>query len=198
MIVRVMNKMKRLWITGYRSYELGVFSEQSPKFKVLEFVLKEQLAQFIDRGYSWFITGAQLGIEQWSVFVAAQLKVKFPHTFQIAVMLPFLHLGQHWNSHNQLQMRKVIQLADFSRSVSNFPYQTPTQLFNYQDFMLAHTDAALLIYDPAYPGKTKYDYREIKRYANTHHYPITLLTMDDLQDAANEYELIYREKHYRG
>ena len=189
--------MKRLWITGYRSYELGVFSKHDPKFKVLEYVLKEQLTQFINRGYSWLITGAQLGIEQWSVFAASQLKKQFPNTFQIAVMLPFYHLDQHWNSHNQLQMHRTIQLADFSRAVSDKSYQSPVQLFNYQDFMLAHTDAALLIYDPDYPGKTKYDYHQIKRYAQYHHYPVTLLTMDDLQDSANEYELIYKEKHYK-
>lgn len=187
--------MKRLWVTGYRSYELGVFKDDDPKVKIIKSVLKDQISQAVINGFTWFITGAQLGVEQWFVDVASKLKKKYTHEYQIAVMLPFTNFGQHWNDRNQLRMKQTIKRADFSRPVNNSDYSSPQQLFNYQNFMLTHTDAALLIYDPEYPGKTKYDYAQIQRYAKRHNYPVTTITMDDLQDAANEYEIVYRENH---
>ena len=32
--------MSRLWLTGYRSYELGVFGNEDPKLKVIQYALK--------------------------------------------------------------------------------------------------------------------------------------------------------------
>ena len=47
---------KRLWITGYRAYELNVFGAQDPKLKVLKTSLKNTLTQFLDEGLNWLIT----------------------------------------------------------------------------------------------------------------------------------------------
>ena len=33
--------MKRLWITGYRSYELNIFKDDDPKVQVIKKVLKK-------------------------------------------------------------------------------------------------------------------------------------------------------------
>ena len=190
--------MKRLWITGYRSYELGVFSENDPKVKVIKSALKDQISQKVADGYRWLITGAQLGTEQWSVAVGHQLKKSFHNSFKIAVMRPFLNLGQNWNASNKLRLIQTIHRADFSRSVSNSGYQSPQQLINYQCFMLDHTEGALLIYDPDHPGKTKYAYRSIQNYQRRHRYTLTMVDFDDLQDVANEYEEIYEEKRNHG
>lgn len=56
---------KRLWVTGYRAYELNVFGSNDPKLKVLKTSLKNTLMQFLDEGLEWLITGGQLGVEQW-------------------------------------------------------------------------------------------------------------------------------------
>ncbi len=164
---------------------------------IIKSVLKDQITQAILNGYDWLITGAQLGVEQWSVSVADRLKQTYRNRYQIAVMRPFLNFGQRWNSKNQHRMIKTIHRADFSGTVSSTDYQSPRQLFAYQHFMLAHTDGALMIYDPDYPGQSKYDYRAIKRIRRIKTYPITLVTMDDLQEAANEYEINYEEKRRR-
>lgn len=66
--------MKRLWVSGYRSYELGVFGETDEKLKVIKYSLKKQLTQYLDDGLEWVITGGQMGIEQWSLQVAIELK----------------------------------------------------------------------------------------------------------------------------
>lgn len=31
--------MKRLWVTGYRSYELSIFSDKDPKLTVIKYTL---------------------------------------------------------------------------------------------------------------------------------------------------------------
>ena len=55
--------------------------------------------------------------------------------------------------------------------------------------MVEHTDRCLLIYDPQYPGKSQYDFKYVKRYIEQEKtdYQLTLISMDELQDQANEY-----------
>ena len=65
------------------------------------------------------------------------------------------------------------------------------QLKNYQNFMLDHTDQAMLIYDPEHEGKTKYDYEMIKKYGEQEDYPYDLVDMYQLQEFAE----MYQEKH---
>lgn len=66
--------MSRLWVTGYRSYELGIFKDDDPKRKVIDSVLKSEISQAIVDGMDWLISGGQLGIEQWSLEMALNLK----------------------------------------------------------------------------------------------------------------------------
>lgn len=53
--------------------------------------------------------------------------------------------------------------------------------------MLTHTDAALLIYDPEFEGKTKYDYFVITNQQNSQNYPWQSVSFDDLQEYAFAY-----------
>ncbi|USS87516.1 DUF1273 domain-containing protein [Fructilactobacillus hinvesii] len=180
--------MSRQWVTGYRSYELGAFDEQSPKVKIIKRALREQLSNLIDNGCDWIITGAQLGTEQWVVEIAAELKKEFPGQFQIAVMLPFTEFGSQWNETNQLKLQQTLARADFSTTVSNRPYHSPQQLKNYQQFMLTHTDGAFLLYDTENEGKAHYDVTAIQRFQEHHPYTCQFLDFDDLQEVANQYE----------
>ncbi len=40
--------MERLWLTGYRSYELSVFSDTEPKVEVIKYVLTKRLQDEIE------------------------------------------------------------------------------------------------------------------------------------------------------
>ncbi|UQS86608.1 DUF1273 domain-containing protein [Nicoliella spurrieriana] len=180
--------MKRLWLTGYRSYELGVFNDQDPKLTVLKLVLNDIIVEAIESGYDWIITGGQMGIEQWSVEAASKLKQQYPGEFQVAVMTPFAEFGNQWNENNQQKLSRVRALADFTANVSAQPYRSPQQLRNYQEFMLKHTDGAVMIYDVEKQGKAQYDYRAIHNYMQNHEYDLKMVDFDDLQDAANEYQ----------
>lgn len=174
---------KRLWVTGYRAYELNVFGSNDSKLKVLKTSLKNTLIQFLDEGLEWLITGGQLGVEQWAVEVALGLKPLYPD-FKIAMMVPFTDFGKQWNEDNQGQLAALRGQVDFSDAVSQAPYQQPAQLQGYTQFMTIHTDAALLVYDPEFPSKAKWDYQAAEAMADHRDYPVQLITMDDLEETA--------------
>ncbi len=177
----------RLWVTGYRSYELGVFGANEPKLKIIKAALKARLIDQFEQHLAWVISGGQLGTEQWSLEVANALKKDYPE-LQTAMMLPFADFGQNWNETNQTTLAALRAQVDFSAAVSDKPYHSPQQLRNYQEFMLTHTDGALLLYDETAPGKVHYTVAAIQRYQAQHDYPLTLLDFDELQDAANNYQ----------
>ena len=172
--------MKRVWITGYRSYELNIFKDNDPKVQVIKEVLKNYLR-------------AQLGTERWGLEAALELQADFPQ-LKTALMFPFAEFGKQWNENNQLKLTSITQQVDFFANVSDKPYQSPQQLRNYQQFMLTHTDEAFLLYDPEYQGKTKYDYETIQKYKEEREYSMTFVDFDELQEEAEEWAERQREK----
>ncbi|MEQ6218436.1 DUF1273 domain-containing protein [Levilactobacillus brevis] len=179
--------MSRLWLTGYRSYELGVFGSQDPKLLVIKDTLKKLLIGKLENGMDWLITGGQLGVEQWAAEVGLALKPDYPE-LKIAMMTPFADFGSSWNENNRGTYTQLASRVDFHQSVSEQPYHGPQQLRNYQEFMLTHTDEAVMVYDLEVEGKPRYDYEAITRFAEQHAYPLTLIDMDWLQESANEYQ----------
>ena len=60
--------------------------------------------------------------------------------------------------------------------------------------MFQHTDRALLVYDPEYPGKSKYDYEMIEKHLEKRDdYQLDLVDYYDLEQAARDYEENQRE-----
>jgi uncharacterized phage-like protein YoqJ len=178
--------MKRLWVTGYRSYELNVFGQQDPKIKVIKYALKNYFISLLDdHNLDWIITGANLGVEQWAAEVGINLQAQYP--VHVSVITPYQDFASRWNENNQANFLKIKEKVDFFAATSNNPYQSPGQLRNYQKFMLTHTDQALMLYDEEHPGKAKYAFNAIKQYREKHDYPLKLLDFYDLQDIAEEY-----------
>ncbi|KRK49326.1 DUF1273 domain-containing protein [Secundilactobacillus kimchicus] len=180
--------MKRLWVTGYRSYELQIFSDQDPKYQVIDYAIQKLIIQAIsDSGTEWVITGGQLGIEQMAAKAALTVKADYPE-LNVSILLPFAHFGNQWKEENQTKLASLLTQVDFTGTVSNQDYQSPQQLRNYQDFMLRHTDGALLIYDPEHEGKTQYEFDAIKKWQDSHDYDLRLVDFDELQEFSYDYQ----------
>lgn len=181
--------MRRLWITGYRSYELNIFKDDDPKVSVIKDVIAHELKQRLEESDDefWLITGPQLGAEQWAIEVALELKEAYPQ-LKVSMMMPFTEFGQQWNENNQAKLANLQSAVDFSASVSDYPYQSPQQLLAFQRFMLTHTDEALLIYDPDHEGKEKYDYQAIQKFQQNNDYSYQLIDFDELQEAVIEWQ----------
>lgn len=187
--------MRRLWLTGYRSYELNAFQDDDPKAAVVKRVLTQRLTSLLeeDDDEFWVITGPQLGVEQWGAAVALELKKSF-RQLKVAMMLPFADFGQQWNATNRDRLLNLRDRVDFAREVTTKPYESPEQLRLYQRFMLDHTDSMLMVYDPDHPGKPKYDYELAQKYGDQQDYPVDLVDFDELQEAAIEWGEEQRER----
>lgn len=185
--------VRRLWITGYSSYELAVFKDYDPKIKVIKNVLKNELTQRLDSSEDefWLISGPQMGVERWAIEVGNTLKKDYPQ-LKTSIMEPYLKVAERWNEQNQVKLATALKNVDFHAPVSNQPYQSPQQLRNYQQFMLDHSDSLLIIFDPdresegEQTSKPSWDYCAARKYQEHRDYEIQTITFDDLQDAATE------------
>ncbi|KRN88661.1 DUF1273 domain-containing protein [Ligilactobacillus ceti] len=176
-----------LWITGYRSYELGVFQNNDPKVAIIKSALKKAIINQIEQGFQWVLTGAQLGIEQWTIEAVLELKPEYPE-IKIGVLTPYQAFGSNWQPEKQAHLAQLCSQVDFYEAISQQPYTSPQQFKNYQRFMLEHTSSALLVYDPEYPGKSEYDYRDLQEFSQENDYQLLLIDMYDLQEAAQNFQ----------
>lgn len=176
--------MKRIYLSGYRSFELGIFKESDAKIEIIKKVLKERLVSYLEEGLEWVMLSGNLGVEQWAGEVLKELKKVYPE-FRIALLLPFEEFGNNWNEKNQTALFELKQQVDYVNTVSHQPYNTPQQLKNHTQFLLSHTDGSLLLYDEEHPGKTDYYYKDARKYQETHDYQLELITMYDLQNSVD-------------
>lgn len=187
--------MQRLWITGYRNYELNTFGDKDPKIKLIKLLIEKRLIDLLENDQlDWLITGANLGIEQWACEVAISLREKYP--LHVSIIIPYEEFANRWNETNQNKFLTLKSQVDFFAATSNQAYQSPVQLRNYQNFMLLHTDGAMMIYDPETPGKPKFDYTAIKNFQEENEYPLELIEFYDLQDFAEEYQSDHDESNF--
>lgn len=88
--------MQRLWVTGYRSYELNAFGDTDPKIQVIKYALKNYFINLLEnQQLDWIITGANLGVEQWASEAALELRENYP--VSIAIMIPYEEFANRWN-----------------------------------------------------------------------------------------------------
>lgn len=178
--------MKRLLISGYRSYELGIFSDNDPKLQIIKAFIEDRLKTFLNNGGEWLITGGQFGIEQWSIEVAIGLRDQYSQ-LKIALIRPFLDFGGQWNQDNQAKLLQMIANVDYSASISNQNYTNPSQLVALNDFLISHTDGAVLFYDQENPAKVEYLYQKIqKKSQDDKNYQIEIVDFFQLADFAED------------
>jgi len=184
------NFIKNLFVSGYRSYELGIFSNEDDKLFFIKEHLKKRLKDYIESGVEWIIISGQLGIELWCGEVVFELKEDYP-TVKLGVLLPHLGFGDNWNELNQQLFQTVLEKADYVNHTSNQEYKHPGQLKGNQQFIMDHTGGALLVYDEEGGGKPGYLYNQIIKYQENSTYELEVINFDELQDFVTEYEEMY-------
>lgn len=137
-----MDKSKVIYVSGYRSFELGVFKENDPKIQVVKNVLKKELHQLAEEGLEWVLVSGNLGVELWAVQIVAELKEEYPE-LSLGILYPFSDFGNNWNEGNQEKKQLAEQLADYVEAVSHQPYQSPSQLKNHTRFILERAYSGL-------------------------------------------------------
>lgn len=59
-----MDKSKVIYVSGYRSFELGGFKENDPKIQVVKNVLKKELRQLAEEGLEWVLVTGMKGTKK--------------------------------------------------------------------------------------------------------------------------------------
>lgn len=179
---------KRLVITGYKPFELGIFSEDHEGIPIIKRAIRDRLIEKIDEGLEWVIVSGQLGVEAWACDVVRELQETYP-SLHYAVLLPFRGQEERWNEANQMKFEEMVALADYSVFISDKPYEAPWQFQAADDFMLRNSDSMLIVYDEENEGSPKFRKRKAERYAANHPYEVELITAHDLQWIAEELQM---------
>ena len=75
--------MTSLLVTGYKSFELGIFKDKDPKVTIIKKAIKRDLKRFLDDGVDWMIFTGNLGFEFCSQRTSKRL------FFEVSDPLPF-------------------------------------------------------------------------------------------------------------
>lgn len=177
-----MQTVQTLVVTGYRSFELGIFKEDDPKIKVIKKVIKNALKQYLEEGLEWILLAGNLGVEIWTAQLVEELKKEYPE-LKFSIIYPYLEFGNNWNETNQTKLQMVVEQADYVDAVSHMPYQNPSQLKNHTHFLLTHAQGAIVVYDDEVESKSAYFMEDARKYAENHDFFLYQITMDDLQNA---------------
>ncbi|PSL51356.1 putative phage-like protein YoqJ [Salsuginibacillus halophilus] len=177
--------MKVLAVTGYKPKELGIFSEDDERIHVLKYALRKRLLAFIQEGGQWLLTSGQPGVEQWALETALYLKEE-DQSVKLALTPPFANQESIWPEEAQLRYNQLTAAVDFYQPLYQSGYEGPFQLRAKNDWIIAKSDALLILYDEDYPGTPKYYLEAAEKKAAEAHYPIYTVTPLDIQEIADE------------
>lgn len=177
--------MKVLLVSGYKSFELGIYSNKHDAVKYIKKAIKNKLLSYIDDGLEWIITSGQMGIELWAAEVVFELQLEYPH-LQLGIFTPYEDQEKNWNEANKAYYEEILAQADHVDSISRKPYESPAQLKAKNEFLISKSEGCILLYDTEKEGSPKFLYDLAIRKKELHHYSIDLVTFDDLQVIAEE------------
>lgn len=83
--------IQSLYVSGYKSHELGIFHAKHPGIQIIKKALENELRRLIHEGLEWVIISGQPGVETWTAEVVIGLKEEFPQ-FKYSVITPFLDM----------------------------------------------------------------------------------------------------------
>ncbi|MCM3789388.1 DUF1273 domain-containing protein [Domibacillus indicus] len=187
--------VKTILLSGYKSHELGIWDQKHPGISVIKLALEGRLRTLLDEGLQWVIIGGQPGVELWGAEVVFSLKEEFPD-LKLGVLTPFLEQEKNWKEERQDYYNSIIDQADFVDAVSKKPYIGPWQFKARDEFSLDNTDALLLVYDEEREGSPKFLKAAADKRTERGDYAVFMITMYDLQTAAEELQERERTDFY--
>lgn len=173
------HNMTAILVTGYRSFDLGIFKEKDARIDVIKRAISKDLIAFIESGVDWFIFTGNLGFEYWALEVAKQLQADYP--IQIATVFLFENHGEQWNEGNQQKLAdfKTVDFVKYSFK----HYENPSQFKQYNQFIIENTDGAYLFYDNENETNMKYLVAQMSEKRN---YDMHFLTFERLNEINDE------------
>jgi Uncharacterized protein conserved in bacteria len=174
-----------LLVAGYKPYELGIFSDGHPGIPVIRHCLHMHLQEMADAGLKWVVISGEPGVELWAGEETIGLRKVYPD-LKLAVLAPFLGQDERYKDWIKMQYQSILEKADFTGTISNRPYESPVQLRQKNDFLVAKTDGMLILYDEETPGSPRYYLAAARKRAGREAYPITTIDRYDLELASED------------
>ena len=171
--------MSTILITGYKSFELGIFQDKDPKIEVIKKAIRRDMVRMLEAGADWFIFLGNLGFEFWALEVAKELQEDYD--VMLATIFAFENQGENWNETNQEKLDQFNQVDFIKYSFKD--YQNPSQFRQYNQFLISNSDGAYLFYDEENETNIKFIYQLMKEKDN---YFINQLRFEDLNDIAQD------------
>ena len=100
----------RVFITGYRHYELGIFKDSQPEVKVLRDLLRSKIIHLIEEGAEWFIIQGYTGIEMYAANEIIDLKEEYD--IKLGVLKPFHKFDDRYSESDQINLNNTMTLGD--------------------------------------------------------------------------------------
>lgn len=170
--------MRILAVTGYKPFELSIFSNDHPGVVYIKKALQKYLTQFAEEGLEWVIISGQLGVELWAAEVVFDLQEQFPE-LKLAVFTPFLEQEEKWKDDTKEYYEFILSQADHVDSITKKKYESPEQFRLKNQFFIQKSDALLVVYDEEKEGSPKYIVETAKK---VEQYPCYFIRFSDLQD----------------
>ncbi|MCX7610230.1 MAG: SLOG family protein [Ignavibacterium sp.] len=168
--------MKTICFTGHRPNKLFGYDPYVNGNKKMLLELRKIIEKAIENGYTQFISGMALGIDQWAVKILLALKSKYPH-IQIIGAIPCLHQESKWPASSQEEYRSLLEKLDKVVYVTNQPY-TSRCMQERNEYMVDKSDLVIAVWDGTKGGTGncfEYAYKHDKKIIRLH--PKTLKVM---------------------
>lgn len=172
--------MRIITVTGYKPFELGIFSGDHPGVFYIKKAISRQLTAFLEEGLEWVLVSGQLGVELWTAEVVFELQMEYPD-LKLAVFTPFLEQEEKWNEANKEYYEFILAQADHVDSITKRKYESPQQFRLKNQFLIEKSDALLAVYDEEKEGSPKFLIELAKRRAEQGEYAYYSIGFSDLQ-----------------
>jgi uncharacterized phage-like protein YoqJ len=176
--------LKILTITGYKSFELGIFQKDHKGIEYIKKAIRKRLIPLIEEGLEWILISGQLGTEMWAAEVVLELKLDYP--IQLAILTPYLQQEEKWNEGSKEQYQWILSQADFVDSITKRPYENPGQLKAKNQYLVQKSDGLLAFYDDEKKGSPLFMVLEAQKKIERQNYHIFYITSYDIEDIVNE------------
>ncbi|HIS29706.1 MAG TPA: DUF1273 domain-containing protein [Candidatus Avamphibacillus intestinigallinarum] len=180
--------MKNVTLTGYKSFELGIFNEEDERIIFIKKAIEKKLLQLIDEGLEWVLISGQYGVELWSGEVVLALKEQ-GYELKLGVIPPFEQQESRWPEPVQLKYHNVMAAADFSKPLFKGEYKGAFQFSQKNKWLVDKTDGCLMLLDEENHGSVRYFYEIAQEAAEQKGYALHFITPFDLDDAVLELQL---------
>ncbi len=136
--------------TGHRPEKLGGYRPGNPTEVRIRTVLKEIVARAIAKGYTRFISGGALGVDQWAAEAVLAARKEHPG-LELVIAVPFEGQEALWNAGDRERYQRILESADAVRIIcGGRPAAWKYQKRN--EWMVDNADVLVAVWDGSRGG----------------------------------------------